>query len=59
MKWIEYSESKPTSASFYFVKGKKDMKAVIFYDSESNKWEIGDLPSNYFSVDEIRWLLED
>lgn len=58
MQWIEFYEEKPTESGCYFVKGKKDMKAAIYYDAEADYWELLDLPANYFARDEMRWLKE-
>jgi hypothetical protein len=59
MQWIKFTDEKPTKSDFYFVKGKKGMKACIDYYSDEQEWEIGNLPSNYFNDEEIYWLKED
>lgn len=55
-KFVDYSEEKPPISDSYFVLGKKDYKAVIEYDSEREEWFLGNLPVNYFSNENIRWL---
>ena len=58
MEWIEFLEEKPQDSDFYFVKGKKESKAFLYYCAESEEWEIGSLAHNHFSDSQIYWLKE-
>ena len=57
-QWIEFTQEKPIESGFYFLKGKKDAKACIYYYTETLQWELGDLAHNYFTDDYIYWLKE-
>ena len=59
MEFVEYLKEKPSTSDYYFVKGKKGMKSLIFFDAENDCWDIPDeLPRNYFNDVEIFWLKE-
>jgi phage anti-repressor protein len=55
-QFIEYCEEKPKESGLYFVKGKKDYKAVAEYNLDTDEWDLKDLPINYFSNENIRYL---
>ncbi len=58
MKWIEFEIQKPPKSCFYFVKGKHDNKAVMWYDANDDEWEINGYPTNKFGRSYIYWLFE-
>jgi hypothetical protein len=58
MKWIEFTEEKPPESDVYYIKGRKDYKAVAYYYADKETWELGDLAYNYFTNDYIYWLKE-
>ncbi len=58
MEWIEFIIEKPKVSDYYFVKGKHDTKACLYYYADSETWEIGYLAHNYFADGEIFWLKE-
>jgi hypothetical protein len=58
MEWIEFTEEKPETTDFYYVKGKKGSKACLYYYAESEEWEIGNLAHNHFADSQIYWLKE-
>jgi hypothetical protein len=58
MEWVKFTETRPNITDTYFVKGKKGLKACIYYYHEEQYWELEDLPLNYFNDEEIYWLDE-
>lgn len=58
MEWIEFLEEKPNKTDFYFVKGKRDSKACLYYYAEFEEWEIGSLAHNHFADNQVYWLKE-
>lgn len=58
MKWIKYTEEKPTESDYYFCKGKKG-KELLYYNVQTDEWELGcNVAHNHFSDDHIEWLKE-
>ena len=58
MKWIKFELEKPIDSDYYYVKGKGDRKALIYFCNIDNEWELGNLAVNHFSDSNIYWLKE-
>ncbi len=54
MQVIDLETEQPTEKDFYFVIGKKNTKAVLFWNG--TEFEKDNVAINYFENDRIQWI---
>jgi hypothetical protein len=54
MQVIDLETEQPTEKDFYFVIGKKNTKAVLYWNGE--EFELDNVAHNYFTKDRIQWV---